>query len=186
MRCEQIYWVCWMRPLFRFSLYVLGDKLILAPANHPLQRQKRIFADLRPCFAFDETRRCCITSYCVQIKPLQLITTYGNYTNWVTSWCKKDQPTIAKSFCWMVTLDCCEKCEANTSRPWMRSSPASSVLSTFGIVWLSSLPIDAKSTYEHTLLQLRRSKKIDRWMVHLERHCSIIIRLPCCQRDGKK
>jgi len=46
----------------------------------------------------------------------------------------------------------------------------SSVLSKHDIVGLLSLPVDASRTYGYTLLQLRRSPKMNEWMDCLERH----------------
>jgi len=40
-------------------------------ANHPLQRQRGIFTGIRPCSAFDKTRRiCCITN----LRPNETVT----------------------------------------------------------------------------------------------------------------
>ncbi|EZA54265.1 hypothetical protein X777_06187 [Ooceraea biroi] len=75
-----------------FERFRNGDCLIIPsggnhgwiPANHLLQRRRGIFTDIRPCSAFGETRKVrlgCITSSCVQMKPLQLIATNNNYAD---------------------------------------------------------------------------------------------------------
>jgi len=67
--------VSWLAMKNGFILIIpSGRNHELIPANHPLQRRKGIFTDIRPCSVFGRRRVCYTMNSCVQMKLLQLPT----------------------------------------------------------------------------------------------------------------